>query len=81
MTIVVLTPSDDYYLVAHHVAPLLIGEALVWRTAVSRAATYVGRQRAQGSSVQPDAVHHQLDLAVADVDGAAVARHIAEYAR
>ena len=41
-TVVVFTPSDVYYPVAHHVAPLLIGGALVWRTARPRAATQTG---------------------------------------
>jgi hypothetical protein len=37
--LVVLTPHDVYYPVAHHVAPLLIGGALLRRPAASRAAT------------------------------------------
>jgi len=37
LTLVLLTPYDVYYPVIHHVAPLLIGGALVRRTAVPRA--------------------------------------------
>ena len=37
LTLVVLTPYDVYYPVFYHVAPLLIGGALVRRTAVPRA--------------------------------------------
>ena len=43
MALVVLTPHNVYYRLIHHVAPLLIGGALVRRAAGSRAAT--SRQR------------------------------------
>lgn len=36
VTLVVLTPYDVYYPVSHHVVPLLIGVALLWRTTVPR---------------------------------------------